>query len=156
MEMVLVIAILALVGTFGGYVSFSASKKEEFQAACQALEERLQFAEELMLLGTDLVVTFKREGRKFHVFMEPDRDFNLTTAKLLAIQAPLYGIEEVSFNNLPTEKIELRYTSKGLQIPQGELAVRGNYGEKILKFNKKYTLLSEDLYPNEALPKNKT
>lgn len=155
-EMVLVIAILALVGGVAGFLSFTASKKEEFNAACSALQRRLQFAEELMMLGTDLEVSFKKEGPKFLVVIEPDRAMNPTTAKLLEIDSPIYGIEEIYFKTLPMDKIKFNYLSKGFQRPEGELIVRGKYGEAVLKLgNNETDFFSEDLYPHEVLLNSK-
>ncbi len=147
-------AILALVGGAIGFLSFTSSKQEEFQAACLAVQSRLDFAEELMLFGTDLEVTFKLKGKQLQVVIEPDRPLDQTTMSLLSIPSPITGIDEITFQNLSTDQIKLKYLSKGFLRPQGELTLRGTYGHKVLKLGLEATpFFSEELYPYEVLQK---
>ena len=155
-EMVLVISLLALIGSTIGFVSYRSSKQEEFKVASAQVERRLRFAEELMHLGTDLDVTFQKRGKELLILMEPDHSLNLTTMKLLALQSPITGIDEVEFNQERLEKIRLQYLSKGLKQPQGEIHLKGPYGETSITLgneNATLSLRTEELYPYEILQK---
>lgn len=154
LEIVLVIAILTLVGGVGGYMSYSASKKEEFHAACDAVLDRLRFAEELMMMGVDIDVRFRFIHNKLHVLLVPDRVLDQTTTGLLAIKAPIEGITKVEFDHLPIDQIRLRYASYGMEMPEGDLRLTGKFGEKSISLHRLPTPSnSTELYPNEILQK---
>jgi type II secretory pathway pseudopilin PulG len=155
LEMILVIALLATVGSAASYLTFSASKKEEFQAAAGAVMDRLKFAEELMMLGSDLSVTFKQDGKHFFVELKTDRDLDGTTKKLLSIPSPITGIDTVLFNGQDARGLKLDYGSFGMIMPQGEITLKGRYGETTfpIKPRGSQDKLSQDLYPYEVLQK---
>lgn len=154
LEMVLVMALLTLVGSVGGYLSYAASKKEEFNAACTATLDRLRFAEELMMLGVDIDVRFRFINNQLHVLLIPDRILDPTTSRLLAIKSPIDGITQVEFNQLPLDQIRLRYTSYGMQKPKGELRLLGKFGERTITLQEvAQDLNTQDLYPHEIFQK---
>jgi hypothetical protein len=154
LEVVLVMALLAIVGSVGGYLSYSASKKEEFNAACTATLERLRFAEELMMLGVDIDVRFRFIRNKLHVLLIPDRILDETTARLLSIRSPIEGIAAVEFNHLPLDQIRLRYTSFGMEMPKGELILKGKFGEKTITLKEiQQPFNTTEVYPHEILQK---
>lgn len=153
LEMILVIALLSVVGSAAGYFSFSASKKEEFQAATHAVMDRMNLAEELMMLGVDLTVTFEKKEKSLLVHLKTDRELDGTTGRLLSIPSPITGIDHISFEGLDSQDIKLHYGSFGMLMPKGDLILKGRYGEQTLPLSLKQVpeKYSQDLYPHEVL-----
>lgn len=134
-EVVIVLAVLSIaIGVVGINLSRLA-QQEKFRAGTEFLVDRLQLAQDIMILfGEDVKVLLTKDagGMQFKLEMDPTQLIGTALSNVTRTQN-IPGINAFVFSDthgaIQTDKVELFFMSRGTRMSQGDLMLTAQPGD---------------------------
>lgn len=144
------------------------ARQERFRAATAFLVDRLQLAQDLMIiLELDVIVSLQQKSGALELQLQVDTDKLNPLLQKATDTVTIPGIDSFTFTDakgtVHSEKIDLLFTSRGTRMSEGILALNADQTRYILlagypqiirydsKIPIKETKASEQLYPIEVI-----
>jgi len=126
-EILIVITILTMVMGVVGVNVVKMVEQERFRAGVRRLSEKLQVAQDLMLiLNTDVKVNLKAEDGTLSFVYEVEQPLQGRVARMLLKPEKIRGIQAITFHDMEQdieleEELQLRFLSGGSSMSRGVL-----------------------------------
>lgn len=145
-EILIVMALLALVGGAIAINTLRALREDRFHASVQRLVDRLQLSQDLMLIsgidqaGLDVFLDVKRREGQYHCKMSFKGDFSERSLRIFVQEFPLYEVGQVVWrqaDGVEESDPQLVFRTLNREVPSGVIELTSASRDDV----KRYILL---------------
>jgi prepilin-type N-terminal cleavage/methylation domain-containing protein len=138
-ELLAVMALIAVASSMGGFYAVKAVRHERFSASVRRVVDRLQMAQDLMLVssadgvGMDVSVAFRMHESSYVCFIGFEGTFPKKSRHLFKSNLPLDGVSDVKWegeSRVEAPGVVLSYSALQGFVPKGRLTLVSVSGEE--------------------------